>query len=152
MPNIHSEDDFKFIQGPEGRLALVIGGITFELGKSGLREILPGPGASAGRVSYERNGLAVTVNIEGIQWSGSGNLGAVGGRAAPRVTKFIPVLSTDGTSTARFGVAPTSGTISLLNAVVGKIYSGTLTYLTDVAWWDDSVKRPGVPYGDPLVA
>lgn len=143
-------DITSIIASGTGRVALVIDGATVELGNSGLRELPLGAGATSGRIYMQRIGNEVEVQLDAVVF-GSGSIGSVTGRAAPRVAKFMPIRATTGTEVARLGVAVTSGTISLLNGVAGQTYSGVLKYQTDAAWWDTSVPLPGVAYGQPLV-
>jgi hypothetical protein len=160
MPNIWSEDDFKFIETTAtGRRALQLpSGTTLELGDTGIRDMsgnfIAGTVAS-GRLLVRRNGQLVTWIFDQLKVAASQN--NLNSRimdllAVPGLSAFRPPYTES--EAYNSGKTATQGRIAIAaNGVYVQFADPTLTYTLMVSYitndaWPSAL--PGVADGQPI--
>ena len=152
MPAIWTQGDFQLIENEStGRAAMVWpSGRAVEMGDSGVRDLTPVlQNVSAGVVRAQRIGSLVTIHMESVRLTASGNVVIVSGAAVAGMSLMAPEHThwIEAEEGARIGIAP-SGSIVINPASTGKDYEGTITFVTSKPWWSGA--RPGVADGDVI--
>ncbi len=146
-----SRAELTSINEPEyGRRALVIDGMTIELGDTGLRD-LTGllQNVKSGKLYFRRIGYEAQFWADNIVKEVAGNTSIVPGTAslATAATSVTTWEAVGGTGLARLGISSAGNVV--LNGEPGT-YSGGLKVLTAAAWWNSARPLPGVAYGQPV--
>ncbi len=139
--------------GPEGRFAVTVGGVTLELGDSGLRD-LTGllQNTTAGTLKAHRANGTTTITAAGLIKTASGNTNILPGTNVMAAFAGSAVFWTPrDVNGSRLGIS-TAGTIYLDSTTPEFPYYGTLTFPSTRGWWTALNPRPGVADGTPVGA
>jgi hypothetical protein len=149
-------DVTSIIDATTGRKALVLDGVTLELGDTGIRDLsgmFTAGQVSAGRVLVQRTGNVVTWQFINVTlpsnavhpWAIISNATALAG-VLPEVGTFTtPAITVTGASVRL--VVESNGVVSIYYGKPATAYLGVLTYVTTKAW---PTTLPGVANGQPI--
>ena len=143
-----------FTTDVQNRHYLVNSGKTVEIGDTGVRN-LSGvlTNVTAGTVYAQRIGEMVTITLEGVITTGTGNLIIVPA-ATPGVRSLAPTSRTvwaalfTAAGVARVGIGA-NGAIYVHCPFAGQAASGSMTFATSEDWFNASRPLPGVAFGEP---
>lgn len=141
--------------GDQNRLSMVSAGKTVELGDTGVRN-LSGllTNTTAGTVYAQRVGEVVTITLEGVITTGTGNLIVVpasvaGMRSMAPTSRTVWAALFTTAGVARCGIGA-NGALYVHNPYAGQAVSGVLTFATSEDWFNASRPLPGVAFGEPV--
>lgn len=139
------------VQGPEARFAITVGGVTLELGDSGVRDLTGiAQNMVSGSIKAHRANGATAIVANALVKTTPGNTLLI--PASGPMSAFaagITLWTPRDQNGARLGIA-SSGSLYLDSTTPATPFYGTLTFPSTRGWWTALNPRPGVADGSAV--